>query len=205
MAAGDPVQVSGEGRNVDPINARWPTLFCVNEGNPAVIGVYNVCVNSVQCGNIPAGYQRESELVILCPAFWKIQDEEPWSQNCPHLGRNTLTPNDNALSNNQQGHLVHELAHMYGASTTPVAWQDVIMEPYAVMDAVNLNEAASLVNAASYALYYGCKYMVLHSSKYDTVNLFLHTSVMSEYRSPGWTLAVSLGKMLTQRIALQPL
>ena len=160
MAAGSPVQVSSEGRDINPLSIRWPTFVCINPGVPEVAGFYATCTQGAMGGNIPMAHHVNSELIGICPLFWELADrvgEAPSISDCPRVRRNTLTPNTNNLAVQQQGQIVHELAHLYGVGSEPGAWLEGEYEIYNVNDAVNLDEADSLVNAQNYALYYGCE------------------------------------------------
>jgi len=157
IANGAPVYVSpGTGRSIDFKIPKSPTFVCVNAGKSAALDSWlnTWCEPSRR---IDAIYNLNSEYIFLCPSFWNLEQEEPDSTDCPRLRRNALTPNDGTLTLNQQSVLVHELAHMYGASGFHVP-RDGKKEVYLPMEAVNLNAADSLLNAENFALYYTCKF-----------------------------------------------
>ena len=159
ISLGKPILVlPNKGRGIYTATYRLPTIVCVRKGIPAIAGLVKVCKENVQGATVGAAFEANSELMLLCPQFW-VLEEEPHGRECPTLD-STLTPNTGSLADRfQQSQLVHELAHMYGADGgTPGAWVDGEVETYRVNDAVNLDEAHSLTNAQTYALYYSCKF-----------------------------------------------
>jgi len=125
MAAGSLVSKIHEspGRNINPLNLAWPSLVCIQEGDPATAEYYAAGTTGPLGGRLIAGIA--AQYVMLCPNFW-VLPEEPEISRCPRVRRNTLTPNDDALVLNQQTQLVHELTHLYGVvGNQPHAWQSL--------------------------------------------------------------------------------
>lgn len=149
MALGFPVNLPpprpGSRRN-PALSIASPTILCIKpEAQP---NVARGCRYNPEFASI-----LEDQYVQLCPSFWEF-DDEPESSHCPRLWRNTLFPNNDALSKNKEAILVHELAHLYGIHRLP----KVESETYALVDAVKLSEADSLLNAANFAFYYAGKH-----------------------------------------------
>lgn len=122
-----------------------PSFFCVNEDVAGVLA-YDQCLK--ENPNFPLVYWEDSEDIVLCPLFWQHQETAVSRIDCPRLRGNTLSPNNDQLSTNQQALIVHGLVHLY---------QNITKSPSDVLniqDAVNLDAKASLVNANNYALYY---------------------------------------------------
>ena len=150
IAAGSPVSLPQEGRTVNPLFDIWPTLVCIQPGDTTFIKIAALCELGAAAGIF------EKRFVALCPNFWEWE-EAAGSLDCPRVRRNTLTPNTDDLTRNQQGMLVHELAHIYGV-TSNKDWKEGEFETYNINDAANLDVADALLNAQNYAYYYSGKY-----------------------------------------------
>ena len=140
MAAGASV-LFGRGRNIDPISTRYPTYICANNV-PETDLLYQTCMGTP---NTPLMSWRNTELMPLCPVFWKFKKQARLS-DCPLVVANTLTPDDDRLLKNQEALLVGNLVHLYHDSL-----DELIVN---IAEASELSISESLENAPSYALYY---------------------------------------------------
>ena len=124
---------------------RRPTFVCANNGRRTDL-LFQHCIE----GNSAVLNWGNSEIVPLCPIFWSIQPK-PTSSDCPLVsGNNRPPPSDQSLLQNQEALLVGNLVHFYHSVssryTTKIA--DVV---------AGLNASGSLLNPATYALYYAGK------------------------------------------------
>ena len=161
IANGPPIGLpKSPGRATNPLlNFGWPTIVCIEDGNPSVAGIMDGCKIGINAG-------IQDNFVALCPVFWDLQPSAAsgLGGDCPRVRRNTLTPNDDTLAVNQEGVLVHELAHIYGVKSD-LKWQDGDFETYNIGDVADLGEADALVNAANYAYYYSGKSIQSHQER----------------------------------------
>lgn len=147
IAAGSPVALPPvEGQSIVPLG--YPMIVCLLTQYPETSELLRACGQEMR--GVAAG--RKNNLVILCPLFW-LTPEQPTSDKCPRVRRNTLTPNDDSLAINQQSILVHELAHVYGVYTGK-NWQEGNFEQYRIRNASLLPPEEALLNAPNYAFYY---------------------------------------------------
>ena len=128
-------------------NAR-PAVFCVNSNDVVPRKLRDVCV-----ADRTAFFNLDyPHVVMICPRIWGLPDLRERNVRCPRVGRRgKLTPNNDVIAQNPQALLVHELVHVYKGT------RQRSVEKYQIQDAVDLNEADSLWNAASYALYFACE------------------------------------------------
>lgn len=96
-------------------------------------------------------YSRLANIVVLCPAFWKIPTGLT-AEACPTvLGsrrRRYFPPNYDGLIKSQSAALIHELVHLY-MPFDDSEWD----EEYDIQDLVLLNATSSVMNAQNYAAY----------------------------------------------------
>ena len=127
-----------------------PTFICANQGDTYSEKIYNqLCEPNM---HIPAGQRPDTEVMVLCPLFWRMRQDgwiEPLSGFCPRLINNALLPNSGALTFNLMSVIVHELIHVYGAQQPPGG-----RETYTIQNAVELNATESMKNAANFAFYF---------------------------------------------------
>ena len=141
MAAGASVAL-GRGRNIDPISLKHPTFICANNV-PETDFLYQYCTSTP---NTPLMNWMRTELIPLCPLFWTIK-KQPRLLDCPLVVANTLTPNDDRLLLNQEALLVASLVHLYHDFFA----EDMVVT---ITDASELSASESLMNPATYGLYY---------------------------------------------------
>lgn len=91
-------------------NSSRPTFVCIND-IPETASVYRNCVYDHP--NTPLVRWEESDHIALCPSFWNEKKVPVPKNDCPRLRGKLLTPNNMALSLNQQAMIVHELVHMH--------------------------------------------------------------------------------------------
>ncbi|KAL6719042.1 hypothetical protein ACLMJK_003277 [Lecanora helva] len=149
IAKGYPVKQETRGRAVNPLlNLGFPTIVCIQPGDP------ETAIPHATCETEPwmLAARASDNFIALCPSFWEL-DSEATIDKCPRLRRNTLFPDSDALTSNQEALLVHELSHMYGVVPLKSFYEGV-HETYAVREAANLDERSALRNAPNYAYYY---------------------------------------------------
>ena len=125
-----------------------PTFVCSNEGDPHTEWMYNSLCQKYT--HSPAGQRRGSQFIVLCPLFFRLGQlgfAGPPPGFCPILIDNKLSPNNEALTNNQLAVMIHELVHLYGPT------KQASGEAYSIQDAIDLNATASMANAANFAFY----------------------------------------------------
>ena len=151
IAEGSTVSRTTPGRTTSPLlNLGYPTIVCLQPDDPETAVMY---VHCEQIQEMVAS--RSDNFVALCPLFWEYPAKATIDQ-CPRVRRNTLTPNTDVLSMNQEAILVHELSHMYGVVPL-LSWQEGTLETYTIGDAAKLDEQSALRNGPSFGYYYSGK------------------------------------------------
>ncbi|KAL6719816.1 hypothetical protein ACLMJK_001737 [Lecanora helva] len=170
IAAGTDIMIESiPGRGLPSHLPAKPTLVCIND-IPETASVYHNCV--VDFPGTPLVHWEESDLIALCPDFWKEEKVAVARTDCPKLRGSNLSPNTDKLSRNQEAMIVHELVHIYQNVTQ---YPDEVMN---IQDAINLNATSSFSNANNYALYYaavqaGCTRWPALSQSRESAHLHL--------------------------------
>ncbi|KAL9603154.1 MAG: hypothetical protein Q9219_001357 [cf. Caloplaca sp. 3 TL-2023] len=137
---------------------RPPTILCRDDRATDPVDAHNY---RVTCEKQPgqklatgAVSSHETASVALCDFFWRIPSE-PEEDDCPiwtNGRRFRMLENSAALARNQYSILIHEFVHLYNEYDPPYDYVEV----YKLQEAVNLDAAESLKNAANYAYYAAC-------------------------------------------------
>lgn len=143
MAAGANVYVG-----LDHISRKRPTFACANNV-PETELAYRNCKPKT-----PLMSWVYTEFIFLCPLFWNMKPQTLPS-DCPLVVRNTFTPNDDRLLQNQEALLVGSLVHLYHDFDSHIV--------VTITDASELSASRSLLNAPNYALYYAGERSILYS------------------------------------------
>ena len=166
MADGANILIPGEGHQGSILTRLFrPSILCLDSTIPNWQTLKKVCDLNKAASTVP-----NREIILLCPAFWGMEDEPSYSE-CPRVRRNVFVPNDYRVSYNKFGAFVHEFTHAYIGVWT----KDEVYKP---MEAAKLDDAASLKNPNNYALYAASMFPLLlpHLEISMAINAYLYGS-----------------------------
>lgn len=138
-----------------------PRLMCINEGDPRTADIMRGC-NQGHPMQHPVIIWPGTEVMAICPSFFRIQQYPTTERGCPTLDASgRFRPGDGKLLQGLFAFVVYHLVVMYNREmyTTYHDGDSLWDMQYAVM----LNSRQSMFNAASYGYYAGGKFPVLHS------------------------------------------
>ena len=130
-----------------------PRFRCVNEGELAMASIIEKC--TAHPLRTPLIIWPGSEIMAVCPDFFKIKQYPTSPKGCPTLEGGKFRSFDGELIQVLFAFVVYSLVTMYNRElhTTYHNWDDMWDMQYAV----ELNSRQSLLNAASYGYYAGGK------------------------------------------------
>ena len=139
--------------------SRQPTFICVNQADPSVEAMWQVCLDNP---NVLTASQTDPPAIFLCPNFFRVSTA-PVFDDCPHVNSagtgfsRYLGNRGIGLNSNQYKYVVQTLAKLYIKEALGFGKYTALQDTVGEGPCVRLPEYDSLRNPSSYAYFAACK------------------------------------------------